>query len=322
MIEAAAPPAIRIIWDSASVPEWIALLRTVPASTLTQSFGYNAAMMLTDRWTPRLGIIELADHPIGLVVMVERKSGLGLRRLIRLHRGPLIRPEAAKPAVVASVLKAIRTAYPGGWRQDVVLAPELPEGEQTAGMLRWAGFKPVPGPPYRTIWLDLTLPEPDLRAGLHPKWRNALVKAERSGLTVEVDAPGASLDWLMPHYLADCQAKGFAGPSPVLLHRLRAALRKDGDFLILRALQGKEPVAAILIPGHGLAATYQIGWTGEAGRRTNAHNLLLWQAVRLLKQQGRQRLDLGGLLPDRAPGVTAFKRGLGGQEVALTGLWR
>lgn len=315
-------PSVRIVWDVGSVPEWYRLMKLVPRSTLTQGFGYAAALLTTEKWRPRLGVIELADQPIGLVVVTE-KTLFGLVRLMRMHRGPLIRPEAAKPAVVAATMKALREAYPRNPLTRTAIVPELPAGEDTAAMMRWAGWRRDRGPGYRTIWLDLTRDEPVLRAALAQKWRNALNQAERAGLEVEVDRDGSALlPWLAERYLADKAAKGYRGPSAPLLTRLRTALHKDGDILVLRARKDGEDAAGILMLGHGLSATYQVGWTGDLGRRTRAHNLLLWRAAMELKARGRQTLDLGGLLPDQAPGVTAFKRGMGGEEVELAGVWR
>lgn len=313
-------PTLRILWDVGRISEWYSALAEVPRSTLTQCFGYAQAMATVEKWKPRLGLIELADRPVGLVVVMEKRM-MGLVRVVRIHRGPLIRPEAAKPAVVAQVLKLLREAYPSGPTRWTAIVPELPATEENAAILRWAGFRRMDGPGYRTIWLDLTQDEATLRRRMAQPWRNALNKAERSGLTVEVDRTGALLPWLLEEYARDKAAKGYRGASAPLLTRMRTGMHKDGDVLILRALLDGAPVAGILVFGHGRAATYQVGWNGPEGRRRNANNLLLWRAVQELKAQGRLRFDLGGILPDQAPGVTAFKRGLGGEEVELVGAW-
>lgn len=316
------PPPLRIVWDVGRISEWYGLMAACGQSSLTQGFGYSQAMLTVEGWRPRLGIIELADKPIGLVVMSERRV-FRLIRVARLHRGPLLLPAARKPSVFASVMKLIRKEYPSSPLRWTAVVPEWPAGEEASAMMRWAGFRRDKGPGYRTLWLDLRLEESALRARLAQKWRNALHQAERAGLSIEVDRDGkAQLPWLLEKYLADKAAKGFRGPSSKLVTRMRTGMYKDGDILLIRALAGGEPVAGILILGHGMAATYQIGWTGPAGRATRAHNLLLWCAVQELKTQGRDWFDLGGILPDAAPGVTAFKRGMGGQEVELVGAWR
>ncbi|MFV3074121.1 lipid II:glycine glycyltransferase FemX [Niveispirillum fermenti] len=322
MTQPESPPNLRIVWDVGRLSEWAGLLAECGQSSLTQAFGYNQAMLTVEGWRPRLGIIELEDRAIGLVVMSERRL-FRLVRIARLHRGPLLRPEARRPAVFAMVMKHIRQEYPSGPLNWTAVVPEWPAGDEGAAMMRWAGFRRDRAPGYRTIWLDLRRTEAELRAGLAQKWRNALNQAARAGLVVEVDRDGRQqLPWLLEQYQADKAAKGYHGPSAKLVIRMRTGMYKDGDILLIRALKDGVPVAGILVLGHGRAATYQIGWSDALGRQTRAHNLLLWRAVQELRDQGRHWFDLGGLLPDTAPGVTAFKRGLGGEEVELIGAWR
>ncbi|SNS99644.1 MULTISPECIES: GNAT family N-acetyltransferase [unclassified Azospirillum] len=315
-------PNLRIIWDVGRLSEWARLLADCGQSTLTQGFGYSQAFYTTERWRPRLGIIELADNPVGLVVVTEKRIAK-LIRLVRLHRGPLLLPVARKPAVFAMVMKLLRQEYRPGPFCWPALVPEWPAGEEAEAMMRWAGWRRDKAPGYRTIWLDLRQDAAALRAGLAQKWRNALNQAERAGLSVEIDRDGKQqLPWLLEQYQADKAAKRYRGPSPQLVIRMRTGMHKDGDILLLRAVKDGVPVAGIMVLGHGKAATYQIGWSSAAGRSARAHNLLLWRAVQELKAQGREWFDLGGLLPDHAAGVTAFKRGMGGEEVELVGAWR
>jgi lipid II:glycine glycyltransferase (peptidoglycan interpeptide bridge formation enzyme) len=57
------------------------------------------------------------------------------------------------------------------------------------------------------------------------------------------------------------------------------------------------------------------------GRRLNAMNALLWEAMRWLARQHHDRLDLGILNSDDAPGLTRFKLGTGAVPHRLGGTW-
>ena len=97
------------------------------------------------------------------------------------------------------------------------------------------------------------------------------------------------------------------------------AARRDSPGLLAR-VQG-EPVDGILVLCHGVAATYLVSWTGEAGRRHRANYLLLWRAMSALRKRGGRWLDLGGVDTTHAPGVARFKLGLGGEPFTLTGTY-
>jgi lipid II:glycine glycyltransferase (peptidoglycan interpeptide bridge formation enzyme) len=69
------------------------------------------------------------------------------------------------------------------------------------------------------------------------------------------------------------------------------------NLLTMRADLGRDRVAGMLFLIHGEAATYQVGWTSDAGRDQHAHNLILWQGIQELQARGVRWLDLGVSTP-------------------------
>lgn len=61
--------------------------------------------------------------------------------------------------------------------------------------------------------------------------------------------------------------------------------------------------------------------TTERGRKTRASYFCLWEAIKFLKAKGCKRLDMGGVDPEENPGVTLFKRGVGGEDIRWLGEW-
>lgn len=153
-----------------------------------------------------------------------------------------------------------------------------------------------------------------MRARMHGKWRNRLVRAERQGLTVK-RLKTARLGWLFDRDGAAQRAKGYRA-----LPRAFTETWAE-PVLTLAALQDGEPVAAMLFLRHGTTATYHIGWSGGDGRRISAHNLLLWRGMEALRAGGVERLDLGTLDTANAPGLARFKLGAGARAHRLGGTW-
>ena len=163
----------------------------------------------------------------------------------------------------------------------------------------------------------MRLTDPDaMRARMHQKWRNQLKKAERSQLRiVDQSLQAGRHDWFFKQDAAQQKTRGYTSYPAGLLLAYEAA--NKGQARLYTALQDGEPVAAMLLLKHGAMATYQAGVTTDAGRRTCAHNLLLWRMMSDLHRRGFEALDLGRA--DLNPGLTRFKRGSGANIETLAG---
>jgi hypothetical protein len=65
----------------------------------------------------------------------------------------------------------------------------------------------------------------------------------------------------------------------------------------------------------GDSAIYLLGATSDSGLKAKGSYLLQWSVIRWLKENGVKWYDLGGIDPERNPGVYSFKRGLSGSDV-------
>lgn len=313
---------LAITFDAIGPDAWGARLARMPRSNLLQSFAYGRAIRLTRQMMPRFGVITLEGEEVGLVQIQEVRL-LGLHTFV-LDRGPLWITGLASLQVWHKFFEALNAWAPpriGRWRR---IMPELPDGPEHRRLLEECGFRlaKADGEGHRSIWLDLTRPEGDRRVALGKGWRNALTQAEKTRMEVEIDETGRTLDWLLARYAADKKERGYPGPAPRVLRTLAESCFAERQGAIYRAREKGEPLAGILVLGHGAGATYQIGWTSGAGRMLNAHHLLLWRAAAHLAAKGYRDFDLGGINPDTADGVTRFKRGLGGEEYTLVPIYR
>lgn len=156
-------------------------------------------------------------------------------------------------------------------------------------------------------------PDPALlHAGLHQKWRNRL-RAAATLPTRHATMPADPVHWLLRQDAAQARARGYRPWPPALI----AAHAAQGGAHLFTAGPPDSPIAGQLFILHGARATYQIGWTSDAGRAANAHTRLMWQAALALRDAGAQTLDLGTLDTQTARGLARFKLGTGACPRAL-----
>lgn len=308
-----------INWNALDKDQWEKHFAAIPRANLLQSYDYARAVCPLYGQSARWGVIEIKGKPAGLLQMLETGLLNNAIHAVMLDRGPLWFEGFGSAADAEAFFNEFNRLFPRrpGRRRRII--PEIEETAKSRAMFENLDYKQRAGQGYQTIWLDLTKDTEAMRSRLKKNWRGDLRKAEKAGLTIEWDREGHLLPWLLKHYVLDKTQKGYDGPSIKLVEALGKSFAETKKLLIGRALLDNRPVGAILILCHGRAATYQIGWCGEDGRKTAAHNLLLWQAITVLKGENYQALDLGGINDDTAQGVKRFKEGLGGQTVCYAG---
>lgn len=309
----------KIKWNSLSPAQWEERFAKVRRSTLLQSYDYACAACPFYGQSARWGLILIDGEEAGLVQILEAGILRGALHAMILDRGPLWFAGFGTREQRQEFYETLNRQFPARLGRRRRIIPENDEG----GIAPGPGFRKLSRPPYRTIWLDLTQSRDDMLAAMKPQWRNKLRKAEKAGLRIEWDETGAFLDELLTNYQSDKVQKGYDGPSPALLKQLAKVFIPRNRFMIVRALaDGKKTeegaAAAIMLLCHGTSATYQVGWSVEEGRKTAAHNLLLWQAACMLKDRGFHDFDLGGINED-GQGLAQFKEGMGGRTVSCGG---
>ncbi len=176
---------------------------------------------------------------------------------------------------------------------------------------RQAGFRQIMTPAH-VAEIDLTAPlQP------HPKWRHSWRKSTVK-IRHDIFHP-TQHQWLLDADRAQQRTNRYRTLPHAIIHAYAAI--SPADVIVLTATQSNTPVAAMLFMVHAPVATYQIGWTGDAGREAHAHHALLMQAADHFARQGLTRLDLGTVDTENTPGLARFKIGSGASVRPLGGTW-
>jgi hypothetical protein len=256
---------------------------TAPSHALMQDPAFAAALRLCGE--------EPITLPSGLILLNRKLVGIPV----------LMLPRAVPPPDLCTQL-----ADAGLERRPLILSPEHPGTLPRALQI---------SPRKALLRIDLSHDDQTRRAGLHQKWRNQLRRAEDSLLHVRQSRMRPTHP-LLEHEAAQSRARRYQG-WPSALTAAFAQTVPEQTYIFTAHLRG-HPVAHMLFLTHGNRATYHIGHTTTDGRRTYAHNLLLWQATKALHRAGIVELDLG---PKTTAQIDRFKMRAGAQPVMTGGTW-
>jgi lipid II:glycine glycyltransferase (peptidoglycan interpeptide bridge formation enzyme) len=307
---------MNVRWEHLPQAEWEEF-HALHHGALQQAWAYGEA--LTSLGVTMLRAMVWQDDRLVAMAQFMCKRMLGYISLASCTRGPVFSPEVS-PAQRAEIYKRLRQSIPLPRLKVVLFSPdrtaEQVDRTETRGMSRV-----MTG--YATVLLDLKAPLPTLKAHLEGKWRNRLNKAlSNDKIRVHVQPSLKRCEWLLGKELDQREAKKFHGlPTEFVQAYIAAAADHRQAFVVAYAELGKNTMGGMLFLIHGRVASYHMGWADDEGRRLNAHNALLWEAMAYLQGQGIEVLDLGGVNTHDLPGISRFKLGTGGRAVTLAGTY-
>jgi hypothetical protein len=311
------------ITEGPVIPDTWRAVRADRPVPLQQHWAYAGALERIGADVRQLTILQ-AGQPVALAVTGQRRF-YRLLGITSLMRGPLWLDGAPDDATKIATFRALRARH-SPWRWHfLALQPELPDTPETTAIMKAARLRRIMTG-YTTAWLDLRPSVDTLRAGLNGKWRNQLKGAEKKS-PISISIGGRKphqYRWLLEQEDTQQIARGYHSIPTGLVEVYSAAASAGGKddpsgVLTVTAMAGRDKLAGGLFLVHGTSATYHIGWTSDDGRRANAQNRVLWEAVLALKDRGVCFFDLGGMNTETQAGVTRFKLGLGAAPVTLAG---
>ncbi len=309
----AAPGGIAVV--ECAREQWDALFSQLPAPHFPQAWCYGEGKRARG-WDVERLVLQQGSQPVALCQVLVRRV-LGIPVAARVNRGPMFLPAGTAAQVRSEVMRALRRRWRFGRRGLLLIAPALPQGESGAALMRAAGYLRRSEFSWNSALIDLAAPLDAIRARLSSKWRNHLSGAQRSGARQCARTDREAFDWMLERHAHNMERKGFVGPD---VGFVRAVIDSSPqDFRVFQASLDEEPCCGILVARYGAHAETYLSWTSDAGRRANAHHLLLWQVIADMKAAGCRALDLGGYSTTDKYG--AYKRGMKGEEYRLSGEW-
>jgi len=172
--------------------------------------------------------------------------------------------------------------------------------------------------PLRTLILDLDKPEQEILSAMHQKTRYSIRLAQRKGIKVK-SSNYDQIDTFLDLLVETAKRNKFHIHSKDYYRKMVGVLDPEGIVKIFLAKRQDRVIAANLIGFFGKTVTYLHGASDYEARQTMASYLLQWHTIRQAKELGFKYYDFWGIDDKKWPGVTRFKKGFNGKEVAYPG---
>ena len=164
--------------------------------------------------------------------------------------------------------------------------------------------------------LNLAADEREIFARFRKGTKSTVKQAQKNQIRVNLDS---SLDALKQFFDLHCQTRQRHGlpPQPFrFFENIYTFLLMKGKGFIATAFFEKRPIASAIFLTWREHATYKFSASASAFKKFNPTNVIIWETIRHLTEQGYKRLCMGRTEPENE-GLVRFKRGWGAQEQGI-----
>jgi len=258
----------------------------------------------------------------GIFYTATNAKGAGI---LVCPEGPVLpwQDEQRSEQALLLLLKCVADNAPRLQAMAVRIEPRLESAP--SWVFRGFGRAPFDLVPRETMYMDLTKPEPDLLAAMHPKGRYNIATAARHGVRVQEEAfSSKTINRLYAMLLQAGRRNGFIVEPLSFFSDLAETLCPGGFAHLFFAEHEGETLGALLLPTYGERATYLYGGIGNTKRELMAGYALQWAAIKAARQAGCLTYDMYGYDQFCAPDnpyarFSRFKRQFGGQVKRFVG---
>lgn len=304
------------VFESDNPKEWNNLVANNPDASAYHFWEYGEALTQTYRYSKHYLVSTQNSEVDGIFPLIHVRSVLFGNRLISLpfcEYGGIVTRMGLKSDVALRVAKLLVNAATELGRTLDVEYLEIREPLALSAILKASGYEQ--SREYVTLRIDLSKGLEQIWSDLGKKTRNAVRKAVKSGVELEVVRQREQLKAYYELYLQTQKKLGSPPHCYELFENLLNAFSHTNDMRILLARNQTKPIAGIITFSNGKT----IYWWNNASdlkyRHLNPTNLLLWKAIEWGAENGYNIMDMGRTRKDTT--IYHFKSGWGGQERLL-----
>lgn len=301
--------------------EWENFITQIPEANFLQSWNWGVFHQRLGKDVFFVSVKE-NEQIVGVALAVKEPARRGA--YLAIAGGPLFleRYQSQTSAWQALIthLKELAQAHHCVF---IRVRPQLLDTSQHLQLFQELGF--VQAPMHLTadltLQLDLTQSEEELLAQMRKNTRYEVKKAEKLGIEIRKTQDPAAIDTFYQHQLYLAEKHGFVPFSKEFLKtQFEVFAASDQAILFDSYLDGMLLASAFIIFYNG-EAVYHYGTSTPDNAKLPGSYACQWAAIQEAKNRGCTRYNFWGIAPEDQPnhrfaGVSLFKRGFGGAEVA------
>jgi len=301
--------------------EWSRLMNQSRKADLQQTWAYGESVRKCIGWEPIRHLITDNGRPAAMTQTLIKEIPI-VGHVARMQHGPVFLESHGhfSPENALGIIEFLRHHWVDGKNTVLHLTPclvrsDLPE--RWAETMKNMGLDPSDEALWRSIRIDLTQQPEKIHKNMKRNWRKSLRKAEEYCLGAETGESAADFDFFMEKYEQAVAEKGISWPSPELVRELKT--QAGSDMHLVFVIKDGERIAGMVMIVYASVAHCLVAWSDSRADKLRANNFLYWQFILRFREMGCSWYDVGGIDPDRLPGITVFKRGMSGEEYHLAG---
>jgi lipid II:glycine glycyltransferase (peptidoglycan interpeptide bridge formation enzyme) len=298
---------------------WEDFILTQPGANFLQSWQWGVFQAHLGKKVYRLGLLTKKGVLGGAEVVVEKaKRG----NYLTVAGGPLVDWENKRE--IETINKALKEIAREEHCAFIRMRPQIKDSQELRLLVKKIGLKKAPMhlTADLTLQLDLSKSPEELLLNMRKSTRYEIRRADKMGVKVKLSEDPRDLEIFYATQLRVAKKQHFVPFTKEFLdEQFKAFLTEHRVALLHTYTTDNKLLASAFIIFYNGEAAYHYGVSTELNTKLPGSYAVLWAAILEAKKRGMLRFNFWGISPvgekqHRFAGVSLFKRGFGGEEVA------
>jgi len=298
---------------------WESFLASHPESNFLSSYNWGRFHQALGKPVFYLGVFQ-GSLLIGSALVIKETAKRG--NYLTIAGGPIL--DFDHPSSFSFLIIHLKSLARHHQCNFVRIRPQLLNTPQHQQIFQSAGLHPSPIhlTADLTLQLDLSPPPDHLLAQMRKNTRYSIRQAQKLGITISTSQDPSQIKVFHQHQLRLASKHHFVPFSYDFLYHQFKIFAAVNQATLFHAFFKDQLLASAFIIFYGSEAVYHYGISTFANHKLPGSYACQWAAIKAAKARHMNRYNFWGIAPASSPsshrfaGVSLFKRGFGGQEIA------